>query len=269
MDRRIIDFHTHAFPDALAGRAMAHLCAETDSVTAYLDGRLSSLLASMDAAGIEKSVLCSIATKPSQFEPIFEWSKAIQSERIIPLASVHPKDADLAGRVRQVADAGLAGIKMHPYYQDFDIDDPALDPLYAALQETGLLLTLHTGFDFAFAWIDRAGPGRIVNVVEKYPELRLVTTHLGSWQQWEAVEECLIGRPVYMETSFSVQYLGHEQLCRMLEAHPADYLLFGTDSPWTEQSEQVQAFRNLGISEELLEKIFFKNALKLLETLQK
>ena len=72
MHKRIIDCHTHAFPDALAERAMAQLLAETDSVTAFLDGKLSSLLASMDANNIEKSVLCSIATKPSQFEPIFK-----------------------------------------------------------------------------------------------------------------------------------------------------------------------------------------------------
>jgi len=29
----------------------------------------------MDRHGIEKSVICSIATKPSQFDPILEWSK--------------------------------------------------------------------------------------------------------------------------------------------------------------------------------------------------
>ena len=265
MERRIIDFHTHAFPDALAGRAMAHLCAETDQVTAHLDGRLSSLLASMDAAGIETSVLCSIATKPSQFEPIFQWSQAIQSERIVPLASVHPADPDLAGRVRQVAEAGLAGIKMHPYYQEFDVDDPLLDPLYAALQDTGLLLTLHTGFDFAFEWIDRAGPGRIAHVLDKFPRVKLITTHLGGWQQWDAVEKLLIGRPIYMETSFSVQYLNHEQLRRMIAAHPSDYVLFGTDSPWTDQQAATERLKNLGLDEELETRILSQNAANLLD----
>ena len=143
--RPIIDFHTHAFPDALAERAMRQLLSETDSVTAYLDGKLSSLLASMDANGIERSVLCSIATKPSQFEPIFQWSRAIQSERIIPLASVHPDDPAGPEHVRQIAAAGLAGIKMHPYYQDFDMDDAKLDPLYEAVQAEGLLLTMQYG----------------------------------------------------------------------------------------------------------------------------
>jgi predicted TIM-barrel fold metal-dependent hydrolase len=265
MSRDIIDFHTHAFPDALADRAMAHLLAETDQVTAFLDGKLSSLLRSMDAAGIERSVLCSIATKPSQFEPIFQWSRQIACERIIPLASVHPLDPEGPAHVHDIAAAGLKGIKMHPYYQDFGMDDPLLDPLYEAVEAEGLLLTMHTGFDFAFEWVDRAGPKRISDVLERFPGLKLVTTHLGGWQQWDAVERHLIGKPIYMETSFSAQYLAPERLRRMILAHPSDYVLFGTDSPWTDQSVQVEAFLKLGLGEELVEKIFYQNARELLK----
>ena len=265
----IIDFHTHAFPDALAERAMAQLLAETDQVTAFLDGKLSSLVASMDEAGIEQSVLCSIATKPSQFEPIFKWSCQIRSDRIIPLASVHPQDPDGPAHIHQIAEAGLTGIKMHPYYQDFDMDDPHLNPLYEAIEAEGLLLTMHTGFDFAFERIDRAGPKKIANVLERFPDLKLVTTHLGSWQQWDEVEAHIIGKPIYMETSFSIQYLEPERLRRMILSHPADYILFGSDSPWTDQPAQIKAFFQLGLPVKLLKKIFYQNARDLLKTVQK
>ncbi|MDO8303094.1 MAG: hypothetical protein Q7T18_07625, partial [Sedimentisphaerales bacterium] len=87
----IIDFHTHAFPDAIAVRAMQSLQHGCD-IQAQLDGKISSLLASMDSCGIETSVVCSIATKPSQFESILKWSEQIQTERILPFPSVHPDD---------------------------------------------------------------------------------------------------------------------------------------------------------------------------------
>mgnify|MGYP000120864877 CR=1 FL=1 len=267
MSDNIIDFHTHAFPDAVADRAMAQLLSETDQVQSFLDGKLSSLIASMDDHSIETSVLCSIATKPSQFEPILNWSRQICSDRIIPLASVHPKDPNPVERVHQIAQAGLKGLKMHPHYQDFFMDDPALDPLYEAIQSQGLLLTMHTGYDFAFEWIDRASPQQISTVISKFPDLKLVTTHLGGWQQWDAVEEFLIGKSIYMETSFSLQYLDHKKLKQMLLAHPADYLLFGTDSPWTDQGVEIDGFRNLGLSEMLLDKIFSRNARNLLESI--
>ena len=53
---RIIDFHTHAFPDPIAARAMPQLEAE-GNIEAALDGRLASLLRSMDAAGIDAAVV--------------------------------------------------------------------------------------------------------------------------------------------------------------------------------------------------------------------
>lgn len=63
---RIIDFHTHAFPDELAKRAIVALHDGIEE-RACLDGRLSSLLSSMDNAGISASVICCIATHPGQY----------------------------------------------------------------------------------------------------------------------------------------------------------------------------------------------------------
>ncbi len=98
-----IDVHTHAFPDRLAARAIAALEAGAPSCRAFLDGRLASLVASMDRAGIETSVVASIATKPEQFPAILAWSREIASPRIVPFASVHPDDPQaVPGRDRQV-----------------------------------------------------------------------------------------------------------------------------------------------------------------------
>ena len=39
-------------------------------------------------------------------------------------------------------------------------------------------------------------------------KLALVTSHLGAWEDWDEVRKRLLGKPVYMETSFSIPYLG-------------------------------------------------------------
>ena len=44
MKNGIIDFHTHAFPDELAPRAMKKLMAEAPGVKAFLDGTIKSLV---------------------------------------------------------------------------------------------------------------------------------------------------------------------------------------------------------------------------------
>lgn len=263
--QQIIDFHTHAFPEALAERAMRQLVSEAEGVVAWLDGRLSSLLASMDDNNIETSVLCSIATRPEQFEPIFKWSREIASERIVPLPSVHPDDPRAVERIGRIAEAGFKGVKMHPYYQDFCVDDPALDPLYKAMCDHNLMLTLHTGFDIAFERVEKASPRQISTVLDRFAQLRLITTHMGGWQQWDQVERYLIGRPVYMETSWSLEYLDAEQARRMLQNHPRRFILFGTDSPWTDQAASIRAVEKLNLSESLLEHLFYTNARALLK----
>lgn len=262
----IIDFHTHAFPDALARRAVASL-EESGNISAYGDGTIKGLLASMDAAGIERSVLCSIATRPAQFDDILAWSAAVRSERIIPLPSVHPRDEKLLTRIREVHGQGFAGIKMHSFYQDYLLDDPALFPLYEELSELGLLLVIHAGFDIAFPRQRKADPARIDAVIRRWPKLKLIATHVGGWDDWDEVERLLVGRPVYLELSFGTDFLPQERLKRLLLAHPQEYLLFGSDSPWTDQKKSLEGLRSLSLPQELFDRITSGNARHLLKGL--
>jgi predicted TIM-barrel fold metal-dependent hydrolase len=245
----IIDFHAHAFPDALAARAIAHLEGE-GNIKASLDGTLASLLGSMASSEIECAVVCSIATKPEQFAPILNWSRQIASRKIVPLPSIHPRGPDPVGKARLVAQAGLPGIKLHPYYQDFQLDDPSLFHFFRVLEHMGLLVVCHTGFDMAFPRDRKADPVRIVRLLDKVPNLKLVSTHTGAWEDWDEVERHLLGKPLYMEISMSLENLGRERAREMLLAHPEDRILFGTDSPWSSQAETLRLVRALDLGPE-------------------
>lgn len=261
----IIDFHTHAFPDSLAQRAISALEHGADA-KAFLDGRVQSLIDSMDSCGIEKSVVCSIATRPSQFEPILAWSKKIRSGRIIPLLSIHPEDPAYAQKIRIVKGEGFKGIKMHPYYQDFDLDDERMLRIYEICLKENLIIVMHTGLDIAFPGVRKATPEKILKVSELFPDLKFVSTHLGSWELWQEVESVLAGKPVYMEISFSLEYLDTEPVRDILRKHPKEYLLFGTDSPWTDQGNTLKLFRGLNLGQEFEGAVLSANAEKLLNS---
>lgn len=254
----IIDAHVHAFPDAIAGRAIAQL--EQGNCKAQHDGTVSGLLRSMDRAGIEKAVVCSIATKPTQFDPILKWSLEIESDRLIPLASLHPGDPDVRAHARAVAQAGLKGIKIHPYYQGFDLGGEAILPLLEAVEAEGLVVVSHTGFDMAFPRERRADPDRILAVLRRFPALRLVCTHFGGWEDWAEVRTKLLGRHVVMEMSLSLEALPAETVREMILEHPSDCLLFGTDSPWSAADEALRRLRALGLPADLLRQIGSGNA---------
>jgi predicted TIM-barrel fold metal-dependent hydrolase len=239
-----IDFHAHAFPEKVFQQAITRI-EGLSGVTSILDGALHSLLASMDAAGIERSVILSIATKPSQYASIRKWSRAIASQRIIPFLSVSPADPEAADHVRIAAEEGFRGLKFHPYYQDFDLDDPSMDPVYGTMEERGLVCVCHTGFDHAYPFVRRADPVRVLRVLAKFPRLAFVATHLGAWRDWELAEQQLPGANLWIDTAYSLEFMPPEEARRLILRFPANRVLFGTDSPWADQGKSMALVRGL------------------------
>jgi predicted TIM-barrel fold metal-dependent hydrolase len=246
----IIDCHTHAFPDAIAARAIASIESRGGSKH-VLDGTLGSLLRSMDRSGIDKSLMLNIATKPNQFGPIMDFCAAARSERILPFPSVHPDDPELKSHLLAIKAEGYKGIKLHPYYQEFVFDEERLFPLYETLQAEGLCLIAHTGYDVSYPCDDICTPKQIVRVLDLFPEMRFVASHLGAWYDYDEVRRRFAGRPIYMEMSWAFRYLEKSEIRDIIEQHGPPYVFFGSDAPWVPQEETLADLRSLGFSPEI------------------
>ncbi|HOJ64034.1 MAG TPA: amidohydrolase family protein [Spirochaetota bacterium] len=257
----IIDIHAHAFPDFLAEKAINKLEEHSGPYKAYTDGTINGLLKSMDEANITKSCIANIATKPEQINSIVEWCKNIKSERIIPLASFYPDNPNWMDDIDKIVNAGIIGIKLHPMYQEFTIDDKKMFPIYDYIQEKRIFILFHAGFDIAYPDDKRALPARIKNVKREFKNLKIVAAHFGGWQIWEDVIENLCGEDVYFDTSFGNEIIDKDEkiLYTILNKHSSDRFIFGSDSPWQKQKDQVDFILDLKISEEFKEKIFCKN----------
>lgn len=266
----IIDIHTHAFPDGIAVRAMSHLQRLTEDWVAVGIGTVDDLLRAMDSAGVDVSVICAIATKPAQWKGILSWLLEVASnyrERIIPFASVHPRDENIAAAMRQIKDAGIRGIKLHPMHQDFVVDADDVMEIYAQAVECGLTVQLHSGRDIGFpndSIPDRASPRRIAAVLNKFPALKLLCTHMGGWSSWGEVEEHLVGRDFYMETSFALGQMPDEQFVRIVKNHTPDRICFGTDWPWNDPTAELAKLNALDLEPETIEKIKYSSAAEFL-----
>lgn len=253
---RVIDFHAHAFPDAVAPTAVAKLmesCRE-EGLYAHHDGTLAGLETSMDASGIDAAVVASIATKPSQNRSILEWCRVMKEReerrnggpRLFPFPSVHPASSDLEDAVDRVADLGFKGIKIHPYYQDSPLDSPETLALARRAAKRNLILLCHCGYDAAFEAAPVASAKKTRHLMDEVDGLTLVAAHMGGWKDWEDAREYLVGYPVYLDTSFSLQYLSRDVALDFLTAHPKTHLLFGSDSPWEDQRVSLRRLTELG-----------------------
>ncbi len=265
--RLVFDAHSHAFPDQIAAGAVKALSSETiwEPVCAHHDGTVRGLLAGMDAAGVHRTILCSVATKPTQVRKITDWSASIMSDRIFPFASIHPDYDQPEAEIRRIASLGLKGLKVHPQYMRCPLDDERFLRIARAAARSGLALVTHSGYDVSFPADDLASPRRIRALHDAVPDLRLMACHMGGWKQWEQALECLAGQPIYMETSFALDgQCPPDLLHRLLDRHGADFLLFGTDSPWLDQTRQLSLFEQLPLSDDAKRRCLWDNACRFL-----
>lgn len=263
-----IDFHTHAFADAIAERAIAKL-EQTVIDSGYeeravTNGTVSDLLRRLEEWDIDKALLLPIATKPSQQTSINNWAKEVMCGRLICFGTVHPEAEDALEELERIKSLGLKGVKLHPDYQNFFADEERLYPIYSKCAELGLPVIFHAGLDAMCPDCIHCTPEMSARVLEKFPDLTVILAHMGGNECWDDVEKHLVGKNVYLDTAFVAGHLSAEQAVRIIRNHSADKILFASDCPWHSSDEERTFVQNLPLSDEEKEMIFYKNALRLL-----
>lgn len=260
-----IDFHVHAFADKIAPRTIASLaaCARTEPFT---NGTLAETEDAMRRWGVDGIVLLSIATKPSQHLVCNNWAASVKSDRIFPFGSIHPDGEDVFAELERIKALGLYGIKLHPDYQHFYVDEPRMLPIYRKCAELGLPIIFHAGLDPVSPSDVHCTPDRAAAILEKCPETTMILAHLGGNGMWDEVEEKLAGKfgNLWMDTALAGSFIGEEQLARIIEKHGADRILLASDCPWDSTGKTIEKIRRLGLSAGDEEKLFSGNAKRLL-----
>jgi predicted TIM-barrel fold metal-dependent hydrolase len=272
----IIDFHTHAFPDILAPRAIAQLTinAASSGYVPLTDGTVGGLIASMDRAGITRSVVCNIATNARQMTKVNDFALSWkENPRLIPLGSLHPDapEAELDRELDRLAAAGLPGIKIHPDYVRVELDAPAFDPILARCAERGMLVVTHAGYDPVSPDHFHCTPDMVLRVLQRHPTLKLVVAHTGGFDCEEEVLDKLCGAPVWLDTSLSAVRRGKSAewgaLCaEILRRHDPSRVLFATDTPWSDPAAEISFVRSLALPDEQTDAILRGNAEALLSS---
>ncbi len=280
----IIDIHTHTFPEAIAGRAIAGLQAR--SHTALFTGATEAeLSASMRQAGIGLSVILPVATNPHQVPKVNDASPRINAHTaqtgLLSFGCMHPDFPDPAEELRRISAAGIRGIKLHPVYQGTDIDDPRFLRILDAAGELGLIVLIHAGYDVGLPGEAQATPEKVARALDAVGPVTMVLAHMGGWRCWQEAADRLAWRGLYLDTAFSLHpmhpiadgyYTAPDSLARMdseafirqVRDFGADHVLFGTDSPWEDQAAEVAAIRALPLTDPEKEAILGGNAARLL-----
>ena len=269
-----IDLHTHAFPAHKAPEVIAGLIAKTRHVCpvrAHGDGTLEDLVRIEREDGFDRFAVCPIAIRPEQYGYMVRFLSALRSgacgeeatRRVIPCASLHPADPDLPEHLRTLQGLGVRLLKIHPYFQQVRLDSRVMIRFLRAVTDAGLPVLCHTGHDISYGPENMASPAQILRVHRHVPGLRMVCAHCAAWRNPEA-EELLLGRRIYVDLAYQPNG-GTEALVRRFALeHPKDYVLFGSDWPWSRPAEHAARIASWGLSPERSAAIFGNNAARLL-----
>lgn len=258
-----IDFHTHCFPDKIAARALENL-SKTAAIRPYTDGTVSGLLRLMDEDKVDRSVVLSIATNAKQQKAVNDFAASIQSDRIYAFGSVFPDAPDAIEELERIAALGMRGVKLHPEYQQFYIDDEKMKPIYKKISELGLICVFHTGIDSGYPPPYHALPDRVLRALS-WIDAPVVAAHWGGQNCNEEVLQKLCGiEHLYMDTAYGYGTVVPSLVKKIIEKHGADKILFASDAPWDRPEQDRYVVECLDLTEAEKEMIYSKNALRLL-----
>lgn len=256
----IIDTHAHVF-----------------FLDAHVDYENKPLFQYMEEQNID---MCScIAAANREMEGVIENVRKYPDKLFgIGYVNVHDMENSLRELRKNAKEGIVKGIKMHPYVEDYIVDDPALDILYETCLELDIPLLFHNGLVTFSTWpSDEPGkvkttkyncigfPNQFAAVLEKYPKLKIIFAHFGGNFYREFL--CLTERfeNAYFDTAWLRHYAErmfppqdiHAWIAHAVKILGSEKILFGGEGTLPEDILQ------LNISETEKENILYKNAQKL------
>ena len=278
----IIDFHTHTFPDKIAETAIPKMQTMSHSA-AFTKGTVAALKDSMLDAGIDYSVVLPVITNPTKTQNINDISiSANGKEGLFYFGGIHPDSPDVSKELKRLKDNGICGIKIHPIYQQADIDDIKFLRILYSAAENGLAVVTHSGDDIGFPGVRHCTVKMLSNALRQVGNVTLIAAHMGGWKNWDKVEELASFKNLLVDTAFSIgsitptdnhysaeelSLLAEEEFLKLIKVFGSERVLFGTDSPWDSQNNLRRTIENLSLSQKDKNNIFYKNAARILNVL--
>jgi len=256
----IIDAHAHIFPEKIAQKATTAIGKFYDIPMDHPAGITETLLASGREIGVSRYLVSSAATTPAQVQHIndFIHAECAAHPELYGFGTLHPHMEDPEREIDRILELGLHGVKFHPDFQTFDIDDPAVIPIYRRIAEAKLPILFHIG-DSRYEY---SRPIRLRRAMEQVDGMVAIAPHFGGYERWEEAVETLKDPQIYFDTSSSLFKLDHGTAVDMIRHLGADHFMFGSDFPMWRHDEELERFLSLALTEEERVQILSKTFLE-------
>lgn len=259
---KIYDAHAHIYPGKIAEKAVAAIGSFYDIPMAGGTGTVEDLIASGSQIGVSKYLVHSTATNPLQVRAINNYIIGecnAHPDIFVGFGTLHPDMDDFDSEIDFMIASGLKGVKLHPDFQRFAVDDNAIDRLYNAT-EGRLPILFHAG-DKRYQY---SNPSRIARVAKRWKGLTIIAAHFGGYSEWEeASSELLDLDNLLFDTSSSLPFIEPERAADMIHKAGAEKFMFGTDYPMWSHKSELERFMRIPLTDSEREIILSGNMARL------
>ena len=245
---KYIDAHAHIYPDRIALKA-SQSTADFYEMSMRWGGRLDTLLARGEMAGIAKHVVQGVGVTPDRVEGINNYlmkTVAENKDRIIGFAAMHPDVPDIRAELKRIKAGGLMGIKLHADFQKIFLDSDGVIEIFKQLAEENMPAMLHMG-DSRYPYSE---PERLQKALKAVPDVKVIGAHFGGWSIWTEAWKVLADFDnVWVDTSSSLYAFTPEEGAKLVRHYRPDRVLFGTDYPMWDPVEERARFDAMPLTE--------------------
>jgi predicted TIM-barrel fold metal-dependent hydrolase len=219
----------------------------------------------MDRAGIQKLML-SAWHRPGQWiHHNDDVAKMVNQypERFVGVAAVNLQKPLEAVREleRAVKELGFKALRVIPWLWNLPPNDKLYFPLYVKCIELDIPFCTQVGHTGPLAPSETGRPIPYLDEVAlTFPELKIVGGHIGYPWTDEMIGLAWKHENVFIDTSAYLPRYYPPQLIHYIKTYGQDKVLFGTNFPQLPLEKCVQQASELGLSEEIQDKFFWKNA---------
>ncbi|MDR3310023.1 MAG: amidohydrolase family protein [Oscillospiraceae bacterium] len=256
---QIIDTHAHIFPpkiEPVSTRAIGDFYLRPMCHNASVD----ELLESGRRAGLTGYVVFSAATTTRQVERINDFiiEQCGLHPEFFGAGTMHKDYENFENELGRLYDAGIRGIKLHPDFQKFCIDDEKMLPVFGCLESLGMFVVTHSG-DYRYPY---SHPDRVAKIARLYPKMNVVAAHFGGWSMWDYARGVFRGyKNVYFDTSSTYGFTGTDAMKKAFAVFDPSHIFFGVDFPMWDHEDELRVIRSLGLPDKLTEEVLGQNFL--------
>ncbi len=276
----IIDFHTHVFPPQIKKNRSKYIDSDPCFAILYSEknaklATADELIASMDKAGVETSVIVNIGWTTHELcvetnDYILE-SIARYPRRLIGFCTIQPHSYEAAiTEIERCAKEGIRGVgEIRPDIQLFDLrDEEVMEPVIEVIRKHKLILLTHASEPVGHEYPGKGTitPDMLYPFITSYPDLTIVCAHWGGGLPFYALmpEVKQAMNNVFFDTAASPFLYSPQIYEQVIPLVGAEKILFGSDYPLLAQSRLLEEIRSLDLPEETRDLILSGNAQRLL-----